>query len=164
MSDHGEQIRIIEGKVSETEVSISEVKGKQQIMEDEAKSTSSHIEYLKARQLSTEEKVSKEVSVLQQQQTNTASRVSHSVQLLTQLSNEQKGLGVKITTLKETEKQLSEEIEKTGGVLRQLSVKEDEIEDQVKDLRDDVDVMRSDVIKVREEISTIQQKGKVAAH
>lgn len=144
------------GKIVETK---REMSGMKQVMEDEARSTSTRLVSLESKQLTMEEKQS-DIDVLQQQHVaDIDCHVSHTVELMKQVSDEQKRFGEKITTLEETKRQISEEVEKTGELVNQLSVKDDEMQSHVNILRDDVDVMKSDMIKVKEEIDVIQHKG-----
>ncbi len=92
-----------------------------------------------------------------QQKSGTESNVSHTVELIKQVSE---NVGeIIITALEETRRQISEGVEKTGELVHQLSAKDDERQGQFEHLKDDVSVIISDIIKVKEEI---QQKGIIA--
>lgn len=136
----------LQSDIAQTNENISEIKIN---LEDKAKDTSFHL-------VSLEEKQSADIVVMQQQQIDTDSRISHTVELVKQVSDGQKDVGEKISVLEETKRQISEEVEKTGKLIHQLSVKDDERQGQIKHLKQDVDDIKSDIVMVKEEIG---QKG-----
>ena len=94
---------------------------------------------------------------IQEQQHQMDSRVSGNVDFIKQVSDDQKTIEENI---RKTEKQLSEETEKTVDLIHQLSVQEDESHSHIKTLQEDVDDIKFDIVMVKEEIDTIQRKGK----
>ncbi len=85
-----------------------------------------------------------------QKQTSAEPNISHTI------SQVSENIGEKIiTALEETKRQISEEVEKTGELVHQLSIKDDETQGQLKNLKDDVTVIKSDIMKVKE----VQQKS-----
>ena len=83
-----------------------------------------------------EEKLEKTISVMTTKQTNVASRVSYALQEITHLSKDHKRTDEnvkqvenRISVISEAERQLSDEVVKTKGIIQQMSVTE---EDRVK--------------------------------
>ncbi len=150
----------LQSDVAQTTEIVSELQTNQQLMEKKASDTSSHLVSLETKQTSMEEKHSSDIITMTEKQVEIEYRISHAVELTKQVSDDQKDHGVKISSLEETKRQLSEEVGKTGEFVHQLSAKDDEMQDEIEDLKDDVADIKSDIVKVKSEIDEIQLKGR----
>ena len=106
------------------------------------------------------EQTREEVNVIHNQQDGVATRVSHAEELVKQISYEHSkqmdNVDIKISSLVEAGKQLSEDV----VTLRQVSSNEDQIiKEHVQILERDVDCVKSDVAKVIEEVEVLRDKG-----
>ena len=153
-------IKDLQTGYAETNEEVIEIKISQKEMKENAGIVSSHLESLESRQSSLEQKEAADVMKIQQKQDNIDSRVSDTVKLIKEVSWEQKDTEEKIIMLEETKRQISEEMQKTGDMVRQLSVKDDEKHEQLKDLKDDVDEIKLEIVKAKEEIDLFQHKGR----
>lgn len=145
--------------LTQTKEDVSEVKTHQQMIETKTNVAASHLVSLKSKQDSMEEKHSTEIQTVKQQQVEIDHRLDDAVEFVKQVSDDQKCQGKMISSLQETKKQLSEEVEKAGEFIHQLSFKDEELQGQIEDLEHDVTDIKQDIVKVKSEIEGIQQKG-----
>ena len=100
------------------------------------------------------------ISVFRQKQTNTSARVSHTVQLIKEVSDDKnkkiERLDSKIDAFADTEKQMSENINEMGGVLRQLSERDVELSENIEGLATNFENVKVDVTELKK---ALQQRG-----
>lgn len=150
----------LQSDISQTNENFSELQKNQQLMEKKAEDAALHLTSLESKQTSIEEKQISDMLIMTQQQVEAESCISHAVELIKQVSDDQKDHKVKISSLEETKRQLSEEVGKAGELVHQLSAKDDERQDQIEDIKVDVADIKSDIVKVKSEIVEIQEKGR----
>ena len=145
--------------LTDAHIKVLEIATSQKGLEKKAIVMSSEIVSLESRQTSLEQKEETDIIELQHQYEQVNSHVTDTVKLVKEVSLELEITEDRVQSLEETERQISQEVEKAGDLLHQLSVKDDEQEEKLKELKDDVTDMKLGIVKVKEDIEFFQHKG-----